>query len=43
MRRLGKRNQNLLPDQFLERTAFGGEQAAPVDRGILVIDAGWDG
>ena len=40
MGRLGKRNQNLLPDEFLVRAAFGGEQAAPIHGGILMVHAG---
>ncbi len=42
MGRLGKRNQNLLPDEFLVGASCGGEQAASVHGGILVIDAGRD-
>jgi hypothetical protein len=43
MGRLGKRNQNLLPYECLEGTAFGGEQASSVHGGILMIHARRDG
>ena len=43
MGRLGKRNENLLPDEFLVRASLGGEQAAAIDGGILMIHAGRNG
>ncbi len=43
MGRLGKRNENLLPDEIFVRPSLGGEQAAPIDGGILMIHAGRDG
>ncbi len=43
MGRLGKCNENLLPDEVFVRASLGGEQAAPIDGGILMIHAGRDG
>ena len=43
MGRLGKRNENLLFDESFVRASLGGEQAAPIDGGILMIHAGRHG
>jgi len=40
---LGKRNENVLPDERLIGSSLGGEQTPPIDGGILMIDTGWNG
>ena len=43
MRGMGKRNENLLPDEIFVGASLGRKEAPSVNCGILVVHAGRDG